>query len=293
MKSKLIFPSICLLALLTLPLLQDASAQASPSIRSGLLEFSNCSPNATAGLPGQHACGSDAAIPGAKVTFQDLIKLISSSPRTSLGQFDLSEGAGPTAFPPSGQFSYLSVGDSQTAKLVILESNSGMLAYFQVLPEAKLLDWVGIAQDQRVNLVPEMGVYAARPGEFLFWTSNSHHNSGESFNIYNLIYAGSQKVDVAYDGPFLYSYFLPGDCAITQTLAPVKIQSADQGFPRLGMQVLEEKRCQRNGKEVVAATRKFEATLHWDKAKAKYLGGSKELFGLNRCRTEGKANCGN
>jgi len=197
-------------------------------------------------------------------------------------------------FFPAGDFTYLNIGDAQGLRTVILESNSGSLAYFEVAPTPKLLDLVGISQDRMVSIASEMGAYPVDGKQFLFWTTNSHFNAGESFTIYNLIHAGTDRIDIAYDGPFLYGFALPGsDCNVGQNLAAVKTGPADAaGFPQLTLTVVQDKLCQRGEKQAVTATRKFVATLNWDKAKGKYMGGSKELFLLNRCRTEDKPNCG-
>lgn len=303
---------LVLIALQASPSLGAASARVS----SGAIRFaSDCPQKGTPALPIQEVCASDPVIPQVKTTYLDLLRQIypdlrpdgnASQPpketRTNLGQMDLSQGEAEPPTPanssknffPAGDFTFINVGDAQGLRTVILESNSGTLAYFEIIPTVKLLDLVGISQDRLVSIASERGAYPIDARQFLFWTTNSHFNAGESFNIYNLIYAGTERINIAYDGPFLYGFALPNsDCNLNQSLAPVKLGAPNAaGFPQLTLTVIQEKLCQRGEKEAVTAARKFVATLNWDKAKGKYMGGSKELFLLNRCRLDGKPNCG-
>lgn len=285
--------------------------QAAEGFQTGNLLFSkDCDPKAKASLPVGDVCAADPVLSQAASSYQDLLRQIfpdlrpdgSSSgpvktPRKYLGQMYLSEPEAPKpsgpsqkVFLPAGDFSYLKVGD----RVAVLDRNSGWLAYFQVQPVPKLLDLVGVAQDRHVSLATDTGVYSMNRGEFLFWVGNSHHNAGESYYIYNLFHAGGDQVDLAYDGPFLYSFLIPGpgDCRVTQSLAPVRSAGDSAGFPRLAMRVDQEKICQKGPREVVSGRRGFEATLTWDAAKRKYMGGSKELLKLNNCRIEDNSNCG-
>jgi len=292
-------------------ILSHANAETLKNFRSGSILFSpSCDPKAGAAGVSQDVCAGDPVAAPAATSYMDLLKQIypdlradgsssgpARSPRKNLGQMDLADfesapkAAGPKSFLPAGDFAYLTVGN----RTVILDRVSGWLAYFQLQPSSKLLDLVGIAQDQHVTLATDIGVYSIDPNQFLFWTVNSHHNAGESYSIYNLIHAGSEKADIVYDGPFLYSFLLydSSDCRVAQSLAPVRKVSADPtGFPRLAMNVDQEKVCEKGEKPIVAGKRHFDATLLWEPAKQKYMGGSKELFRLNGCRIEGKTNCG-
>ncbi|HKX13300.1 MAG TPA: hypothetical protein VJP40_09120 [bacterium] len=255
-------------------------------------------------------CAADPVLPKGPSSFLDLLKQVFpdlrpdgtssgpvKTPRKYLGQMYLSEpearsasGSGQKVFLPAGDFAYLKVGD----RVAILDRSSGWLAYFQVQPVPKLLDMVGVAQDRLVSFATDTGVYPMSRGEFLFWVGNSHHNSGESYSIFNLFHAGGDQVDIAYDGPFLYSYLIPGpeDCRVTQNLTPVRAVGDSSGFPRLTMRVDQEKVCRKGEREVVSGRRGFDATLTWDAARRKYMGGSKELFKLNNCLIEGNSNCG-
>jgi hypothetical protein len=230
------------------------------------------------------------------VTYLELVKQITMKPpRKYLGQFYAGEESGATpSLLTTDDFGYLRVSDSKGLRVAILDRSSGLLALFQIKPALQFLDLVGVAQDRMVSLVPELGLYSARPGRFLFWTSNAHYNAGESFQIYNLIYAGSQELSIAYDGPFLYGFTQAGnsECTTSQILRPVPAISTDAyGFPNLAMKILEEQRCWKDQIESVGGRPDFEALLHWDPKQKKYLGGSKELLRINRCRTEGKPNC--
>ncbi|HKY62878.1 MAG TPA: hypothetical protein VJR29_05600 [bacterium] len=222
---------------------------------------------------------------------QELLKqVVGKTPRKYLGQMDLSD-PGPVSV--EGNFSYLEFSGDVRGRILLLSLDTGVLAYLQTKPTVKLLDLVGIAQDRHVSFSPETGLYSNGRGELLFWTSHSHHNAGESYQIYNLLLAGAERIELVYDGPFLYSFLLyDSDCRVAQSLAPVPEASAGaEGFPKLAMRVRQEKLCSKSGKEVRRGERRFEAALTWDPARRQYMGGSKELFRLNHCRIEGKGKC--
>lgn len=269
--------------------------------RSGAIGFSkDCSAS------GQDVCAGDrvSAGPG---TYLDLLRILfpdiradgntslaPKTPRKNFGQMNLSDnGSGAPAskiFLPAGDFSYLALGEGEKSRVLLLNRSSGDLALFQIAPALKLLDLVGVAQDREVFFSPDKGVYAKKNSGWLFWVANSHHNSGESYYIYNLMNVSADKVELAYDGPFLYSFQLPGDsdCRVAQNLDPVAAFPANEsGYPGLAMKVRQEKSCQKASRETVMGRRDFSANLTWDEAKQKYMGGSKELLKLNRCLTEG------
>lgn len=290
----------------SLPTLLKAAELKAPKFRSGAIWFSKDCPPAAGSS--QDVCATD-KLPGSSESYLDALRLVfpdirpdgnasqaAKPTRKDFGQMELSEpGADPSTskeFLPAGSFSYLAIGEGEAARLLILNRSGGQLGLFKSQPKLSLLDWVGVAQDREVFFSTDQGVYSGGNQGFLIWLSNSHHNAGESYYIYNLMNLAGDKLNLVYDGPMLYSFLIYGgtECRVSQTLGPVPVLARDpSGYPRLAMKVRQEKLCQKGSREVAAGGRDFAATLEWDAAKRKYMGGSKELYQLNRCRIDGGA----
>ncbi|MBL7685216.1 MAG: hypothetical protein JNK65_04170 [Deltaproteobacteria bacterium] len=267
----------------------------------GEIDFKfDCSQNAKVSKEIVLACIHEKIFPERSLTYFDALRLIypDLKPDGSATYFSRSlrknfgfNGEGdPLPISPGGPLfnvgsqSFLSLKGSPS-KILILDRQSGILAYIQIDPVPKLLDLLGVSQDINVTLLSEIVPIEVKSGHWLFATLSSHHNSGESFKIYNLFITFSDRLDLVYDGPHLYSFLFPKDpdCWTQQnysSLIPSKTQS--NGMLDLQMKVQEAKVCLKNQKETSSAVKIFEAILKWDGAK--YMGGSKPLYLLNRSR---------
>ena len=295
------------LALLALAAASSAHAAPAFSSVSGAIYFGNSCPSNSPPKYNE-VCATERVDSKSAVTYFDLLKLLypkiqangsaegSKAPRKDYGGFSLDPGQpGGSPLGPGSILYYLKTTQGESVRALILQESSGLLGYFQVTPEAKLLDVVAVSQDMHVSLVPDKGLpIAARPGEFVFLTNNWHFNSSENFAIYNLFLAGKDQIEFVYDGPFLYGFAMPEkeDCRLWQELMPfAALPESQAGIPSLKMRVKEEVVCQGKTREIHKGAKSFEAKLSWDAAKGKYMGGSRELHRLNQCRMDGKPNC--
>lgn len=295
------------LALISVFCAKTAGAGASISAVSGNIFFGKACP-ADAATKGRDVCAQEKIGAKSSATYSDAVRLIypqlkqdgtaadSKTPREEFGGFGSAEdkpastplGAGDPLF-------YLRVADGNSLRLLVLNGNTGLLGYVQAEPELKLMDLVGVAQDQHVSLNADYGVLPVRAGEFVFFANSWHFNSSESYNSYALYLAGAERVRQVYDGPFLYGFSQPNrpECRIGQLLKPLQpLPAGPAGYAGLRLRITEQRVCQGNSREILGPERKFEAELKWDAAKGKYMGGSRELHRLNNCRMEGKPGCG-
>lgn len=296
-----------LLAILALAASSSAHAAPAMSSVSGAIYFGSACPSDST-RKYHEVCATERVDSKSPVTYFELLKLLypkiqangsaegSKTPRKDYGGFSLDPnqpGASPLA--PGAILYYQKITQGESVKTIILQESSGLLGYFQVLPETKLLDVVSVSQDMHVSLVPDKGLpIATRSGEFIFLTNNWHFNSSENFAIYNLFLAGKDQIEFVYDGPFLYGFAIPEkeDCRLWQELTPFNALPENQaGVPSLKMRVKQEVVCQGKTREMHKDAKSFEAKLSWDSAKGKYMGGSRELHRLNQCRMDGKLTC--
>ncbi|MFO1463002.1 MAG: hypothetical protein U1F66_04440 [bacterium] len=255
------------------------------------------------------SCVQDKVRPDAATTYLDLLRLIypdlkidgtvsySQPLRADIGGFgamDAMPTAAGGAFSPLGAQQFLMLPESGRKRLLVLDPDRGTLALLQVEPSPKLLDWIGVSQDQHVGLASEFPVLEVRSGEYVFLTNNWHFNSSEAFNIYNLFLIAKDRLSLVYDGPFLYSFNIPErqECRLDQRLASLQsLPARHEGYSDLRMEVREERRCPKGEGEVIHGRRNFSLPLYWQGSKGKYLGGSKELYRLNNCRREEWPRC--
>lgn len=182
--------------------------------------------------------------------------------------------------------------DAAPARLLLMDRTGGLLSYLQLEPTVKLLSTVTIQEDVQTTLLTDIPPVEVKTGQYVFATNSLHANSGEHFDTYSLLLTLPDRIDVVYEGPSLYSFSAPPptECYTEQdfkslTLLPTKTG----GFSDLKMLVREEKSCTKGDKNVVVKSQNFEATLTWNVKK--YMGGSKPLYQLNKCRNDGKTNC--
>lgn len=299
----LIFASTCLFFLV----LEPAFGAPNFSAASGFIQFNkSCSPDPASKNTGG-VCSGDRVGIKTTTTYFDIVKQVypdlkpdgsssASHPvRKNISTFSVAEDdLSGSPLSPGETLFFLRVSEGDSLKVLILQSQTGLLGYVQVEPQLKLLDIVGVAQDLNVSLNAENGLLPVRPGEFVFFANSWHFNSSENFNSYDLLLASPEKIQSVYDGPFLYGFRMPQryECRVDQILKPlVPLAPGPAGYAGLRLRVVEQRSCEGKTQTTLGPERKFEAELKWDPAKGKYMGGSRELFRLNQCRMDGKAGC--
>lgn len=178
------------------------------------------------------------------------------------------------------------------ARLLLLDRQNGILNYLLLEPSLKTLASANAAQDVESTLLTEIAPMEVGPGKFVFVTNSSHSNSAFHYDSYSLFLASMDRVDLVYEGPSLISFSSqpPSECYTQQRFKSlIGLPAKTGGISDLKMTVTEQKSCPQNGKDVVVKKQSFEAILKWDGKK--YMGGSKPLYLLNKCRDEGKPNC--
>jgi len=289
-------------------LLSARTASASSTSFGTLAAEPNCESLHNAKI--QQYCLRDKILSSAPVTFFDLLKLVypdlqpdgkasyAKKLRKSFAGFDdgqsIPEAPGEAPFAIENQDILLITAPGHS-RLLVLNPRNGTLAYFQVEPTPKLLDLIGVSQDQNVDFASDFPVLEVRAGQFAFLTNSWHFNSAEAFNIYNLFVTAPERLDLVYDGPFLYSFTIPEkqDCRLEQQLKGlVALPTQHDGYSDLRMEVDEAKSCPKGEKQVFSAKRAYPLMLLWQASQGKYMGGSKELYQRNKCRQEEKPNCG-
>lgn len=275
---------------------------ASPAVETGSVRFESSCPAPSKNQYGmKDVCAEGKVVPGSNVTWFDLLKQIYPDLKPDGKASDLHKireeiketeifsgfpGPSPGNFTDVGPYTYLLVSEAGRTRALLLQTDNGLLAYLQVTPALKLLDLIDTAKDQHVDFAGQP-VLTVAPGQFVFSLNSWHFNSSESYNIYNLFLAGPEQLRFVYDGPMLMGYRSPKneDCFIRQELTPLSmLPTQKDGISDLSMKVMQTKECDtKGGKTKVIPQKTFESVLSWDKAKRKYMGGSKELFRLNQC----------
>jgi len=178
------------------------------------------------------------------------------------------------------------------ARLLLLDRGTGTLNYLLLEPSLKPLSSANSAQDMESTLLTEIAPVPVSPGQFVFAVNSAHSNSSFHYDTYSLFLASADRVGLIYEGPGLISFSSPppSECYTQQDFKSLTaLPAKTSGFSDLKMTVTEQKTCPKGGKDVVVKKQRFEAILKWDGKK--YMGGSKPLYLLNKCRDEGKPNC--
>jgi hypothetical protein len=189
----------------------------------------------------------------------------------------------------SGEAAYAVIEDG--ARAYVLISIEGMVLLARVAPDYRFLDALFVQTDpggmpvvgRTFMLAPEY------PGALVI---NSHHNSQQGFVSYLLLALVNGRLAPVYDGPLLYSYSnAENKCeplVLTQALSTLEVGTAMGNRPAdIAVEVLETRECTRAGRDVKLPGRTYSFRLTWDAKRMRYMGGSKELYLVNRKRMGG------
>lgn len=184
------------------------------------------------------------------------------------GDFDLADGHSASAIVNKG-------GVSHAVVFV-----GGMVAVAQLAPEFRFEGAIFVQTDPSGPPVVS-GVIALAPTTPGVIVLNAHFNSQEGFADYLLLASVGGKLVPVYDGPSLYSASTNdekcGDKVMTQQLKKLEpLAGSHAGYADLALEVVETVEC--GG---ARSSKTYAATLTWDGARKKYVGGTKELSGLS------------
>lgn len=162
------------------------------------------------------------------------------------------------------------------------EGEANLLAAFTLEPTPRLLDVMDIKTDRFTDFWGERPALPLNPQNHAFVIYNTHWNAGENYNDLFLLFLDDSRFKVVTN---IFIFNTQG-CGATFSETPHfrALPGPGNGYPKILVRVEVQKLA--DGKECDRQTggykRSYQGIYYWNRTKADYEGGSRQLDSLGR-----------